>query len=79
METNTKSNKKEKWIGNAKENKDDVITFKKVGIFNALDPKNNFHITNEPLWNNNHNLFEKLSCSAGASSDVRPVFIPKSL
>ena len=46
---------------NAKENKDDVITYKKVGIFNALDPKNNFHITNEPLWNNNHNLFEKLS------------------
>ena len=46
---------------NAKKNKDDVLTYAKVGAFNALDPDNNFHITNEPLWNNNHNLFEKLS------------------
>ena len=46
---------------NAKKNKDDVFTYVKVGAFNALDPDNNFHITNEPVWNNNHNLFEKLS------------------
>ena len=46
---------------NAKKNKDDVFTYEKVGAFNALDPENNFHITNEPMWNNNHNLFEKLS------------------
>ena len=45
----------------AKENEDDVFTYEKVGAFNALDPENNFHITNEPMWNNNHNLFEKLS------------------
>ena len=46
---------------NAKKNKDDVFTYEKVSAFNALDPENNFHITNEPMWNNNHNLFEKLS------------------
>lgn len=46
---------------NAKKNMDDVFTYVKVGAFNALDPDNNFHITNEPVWNNNHNLFEKLS------------------
>ena len=46
---------------NAKKNKDDVFTYVKAGAFNALDPDNNFHITNEPVWNNNHNLFEKLS------------------
>ena len=46
---------------NAKKNKDDVFNYEKVGLFNALDPENNFHITNEPMWNNNHNLFEKLS------------------
>ena len=46
---------------NAKKNKDDIFTYVKVGAFNALDPDNNFHITNEPVWNNNHNLFEKLS------------------
>ena len=45
----------------AKKNKDDIFTYVKVGAFNALDPANNFHITNEPIWNNNHNLFEKLS------------------
>ena len=43
------------------EDKENVITFKKVSSFNALDPENNFHITNEPFWTNNHNLFEKLS------------------
>ena len=46
---------------NAKKNKDDVFTYVKASSFNALDPDNNFHITNEPVWNNNHNLFEKLS------------------
>ena len=46
---------------NAKKNMDDVFTYVKASSFNALDPDNNFHITNEPLWNNNHNLFEKLS------------------
>lgn len=46
---------------NAKKNMDDVFTYVKAGAFNALDPDNNFHITNEPVWNNNHNLFEKLS------------------
>ena len=46
---------------NAKKNKDDIFTYVKVGAFDALDPANNFHITNEPVWNNNHNLFEKLS------------------
>ncbi len=43
------------------DDKENVITFKKVGSFNALDPENNFHIINEPFWTNNHNLFEKLS------------------
>ena len=43
------------------DDKENVITFRKVGAFDALDPENNFHITNEPIWNNNHNLFEKLS------------------
>ena len=46
---------------NAKKNKDDIFTYVKASAFNALDPANNFHITNEPVWNNNHNLFEKLS------------------
>ena len=46
---------------NAKKNMDDVFTYVKASAFNALDPDNNFHITNEPVWNNNHNLFEKLS------------------
>ena len=40
---------------------DYVFTYVKASAFNALDPDNNFHITNEPVWNNNHNLFEKLS------------------
>ena len=51
----------DKIFANAKENKDKIFTYKKVGGFNALDPENNFHITNEPMWNNNHNLLEKLS------------------
>jgi len=52
---------------NAIENKDNVITFEKVSAFNALDPKNNFHMSSEPIWNNNHNLFEKLSMGQYAS------------
>ena len=43
------------------ENKDDVIKYEKVATFNALDPDNNFHLTSDPIWQNNHNLFEKLS------------------
>lgn len=49
------------------ENKDEVIKFEKAAVFNALDPENNFHVTNEPFWNNNHNLFEKLSMGQYAS------------
>lgn len=45
----------------ALENKDDVIKYEKVASFNALDPNNNFHLTSDPIWENNHNLFEKLS------------------
>tara|TARA_Y100000766_G_C18898188_1_gene602024 strand:- start:604 stop:1899 length:1296 start_codon:yes stop_codon:yes gene_type:complete len=45
----------------ALENKDDVIKYEKVASFNALDPNNNFNLTSDPIWENNHNLFEKLS------------------
>jgi len=45
----------------ALENKEKVITYKKATSFNALDPENNFHMTSEPIWQNNHNLFEKLA------------------
>tara|TARA_R100000231_G_scaffold139532_1_gene121115 strand:+ start:1090 stop:2385 length:1296 start_codon:yes stop_codon:yes gene_type:complete len=45
----------------ALENKGEVITYKKATSFNALDPENNFHMTSEPIWQNNHNLFEKLA------------------
>ena len=43
------------------EKKEEIPTYEKVASFNALDPNNNFHLTCDPIWQNNHNLFEKLS------------------
>ena len=45
----------------ALDDKENIIQYEKVATFDALDPRNNFNITNEPSWTNNHNLFEKLS------------------